>query len=108
MLKLNCSRWEQSIDVLRDQALSAEHPRTRERWMALYEICTGKNATKVGIDTGRNPQTVMEWVHRYNEIGPEAMVFKQTGGPPPLLGALPWSGDPTGAHPLCQKQLKPK
>jgi hypothetical protein len=41
MLKLNCSRWEQRIDVLRDQALSAEHPRTRERWMALYEICMG-------------------------------------------------------------------
>jgi Homeodomain-like domain len=92
MLKLNCSRWDQSIDVLRDQALSAEHPRTRERWMALYEICTGKNATKVGIETGRNPQTIMEWVHRYNEIGPEGMVFKQTGGHPPL----------------CQQQLKPK
>jgi hypothetical protein len=88
MLKLNCSRGNQIIDVLRDQALSAEQPRTRERWMAMYEICTGKNATTVGRGTGRNPQTIMEWVHRYNEIGPEAMVFKQTGGHPPLLGAL--------------------
>jgi transposase len=53
--------------------------------MALSEISTGKNATKVGTATGRNPQTIMEWVHRYNEIGPEAMVFKQTGGHPPPL-----------------------
>jgi Homeodomain-like domain len=90
MLKLNLSRWNQSIDGLRAQAVSAEHPRTRERWMALYEISTGKNATKVGTATGRNPQTVMEWVHRYNEIGPDAMVFKQTGDCPPL----------------CQKPLK--
>ncbi len=60
MLKFSCNRWELSIDVLRDQALSAEHPRTRERWMALYEICAGKNATKVGIDTGRNPQAIID------------------------------------------------
>jgi transposase len=92
MLKLNLDKWNQSIERLRDKAMSAEHPRTRERWMALYEIGMGKNATKVGTATGRNPQTVMEWVHKYNEIGPEGMVFKQTGGPPPL----------------CQKQLKPK
>jgi transposase len=50
--------------------------------MALYEICIGKNATKVVIATGRTPQTIMEWVHRYNDKGPEAIVVKQTGGPP--------------------------
>lgn len=92
MLKIDFSRWNQSADIMRDQALSSEHPRTRERWMALYEICIGKNATKVGSATGRNPQTIMEWVHRYNEKGPDALVFKQTGGHPPL----------------CQTQSKPK
>jgi transposase len=53
--------------------------------MALYEICTGKNATKVGTATGRNLQTIMDWVHRYNDKGPEAMVFKQTGGHRPFV-----------------------
>ena len=85
MLKIDFSRWNQSAEIMRDQALSAEHPRTRERWMALYEICIGKNATKVGSATGRNPQTIMEWVHRYNEKGPDALVFKQTGGHPPFV-----------------------
>lgn len=79
MLKLSLGDWEQTVDNLREQALTAEHPRTRERWMALYEIATGKNATVVGKKTGRNPQTVMEWVHQYNENGPSAMVFGQTG-----------------------------
>jgi hypothetical protein len=82
MLRIDFSRWNQSAAIIRDQALGAEHPRTRGRWMALYEICIGKNATKVVIATGRTPQTIMEWVHRYNDKGPEAIVVKQTGGPP--------------------------
>ncbi len=85
MLRIDFSHWRQSAEVVRDQVLSAEHLRTRERWMALYEICTGKNATKVGTATGRNLQTIMDWVHRYNDKGPEAMVFKQTGGHRPFV-----------------------
>jgi transposase len=88
MLKLDLSRWEHPVEDLRQLALTSDHPRTRERWMALYEIATGKNATVVGKKTGRNPQTVMEWVHRYNEQGPLALVFEQTGGHSPLC--LPW------------------
>jgi len=84
MLKLDLSRWQQTAEHLRELALSAAHPRTRERWMALYEIAAGKNATVVGKKTGRNPQTVMEWVHLYNDQGPLALVFEQTGGHPPL------------------------
>ena len=52
--------------------------------MALYDICNGKSATKVGTDTGRNLQTVMEWVHRYNEDSPETLVYQRSGGHPSL------------------------
>jgi len=52
--------------------------------MALYEICNGKNATQVSRETGRNPQTIMEWVHRYNQAGPETLVYQHSGGHPPL------------------------
>ena len=41
MLKVNCARWGQSKELLREEALKAEHPRTRERLMALYEISEG-------------------------------------------------------------------
>ncbi len=37
--------------------------------MALYEICGGKNASQVGRASQRNPQTVMEGVHRDNDEG---------------------------------------
>jgi transposase len=84
MLKVNSQRWQQSLEKLREQALKASHPRTRERFMGLYEIAKGKSATQVGRETNRNPQTVMEWVHRYNDSGSEALVYRHTGGHPPL------------------------
>jgi transposase len=85
MLKVECEKWNQSLEKLREEALKAEHPRTRERWMALYEICRGKNATQIGKETGRNPQTIMEWVHRYNDRGLEALIYQRTGGRLPLF-----------------------
>lgn len=84
MLIVNTERWQQDAESLREQALKAEHQRTRERFMALYEITQGHNATQVGLKTARNPQTVMKWVHRYNELGPEAMQYRRSGGHPPL------------------------
>ncbi len=54
MLKVNYHQWNQSIEELREMSLTAAHPRTRERFMALYEICLGKSATQVGKDSQRN------------------------------------------------------
>jgi hypothetical protein len=34
--------------------------------MALYEISQGRSATQVGVETKRHPQTIMGWVHQYN------------------------------------------
>lgn len=84
MLRLDCQKWEESPEDLRKHAFQAEHPRTRERFLALYEITQGKSATQVGRGTQRNPQTVMEWVHRYNEQGPSRLLYERTGGRPPL------------------------
>ena len=64
-------------------SLTAVHPRTREHFMALYEICLGKSATQVGKDSRRNPQTIMDWGHRYNNHGPDALKFRHTGAHPP-------------------------
>ena len=84
MLKVKVEKWSQTAEELRQLALSAEHPRSRERLMGLYEICGGKSATQVGLASGRNPQTVMDWVHRYNKKGIEALLYRHTGGHPPL------------------------
>ena len=52
--------------------------------MALYDICMGKNASQVGRESRRNPQTVMGWVHSYNRKGPESLLYRRSGGHPPL------------------------
>lgn len=85
MLKVNYAGWNQSKELLREEALKAEHPRTRERLMALYEISDGKSATKVAKQTQRNPQTVMSWVHQYNQQGLAALKYKRSGGKNPFF-----------------------
>ena len=84
MLKINTAKWQETPESLRKLALLEGHPRTRERLMALYEITQGKCASLVARETRRNPQTLMTWVHQYNNFGPKALKFKHTGGHPPL------------------------
>jgi transposase len=84
VLRVDYARWGGTAEDLRHVALSAPHARTRERALALYEITQGSCATRVAACTGRHPQTVMDWVHAYNERGPDALVFRRTGGRPPF------------------------
>jgi hypothetical protein len=64
--------------------MNAPHPRTRERFLALYDITQASCATRVAERTCRHPQTVMEWLHLSNIRGPEALVYQRTGGHPPF------------------------
>jgi len=84
VLRVDYARWGGTADDLRHVALSAPHARTRERALALYEITQGSCATRGAACTGRHPQTVIDWVHAYNERGPDALVFRRTGGRPPF------------------------
>lgn len=71
MLTIKTAAWQQTPEMLKDYALKSEHPRTRERFMALYEITQGQSSTQMAVQSHRNPQMVMDWVHRYNSGGPE-------------------------------------
>ena len=84
MLRVDHARWGQTPTDLRRLAMSASHPRTRERFLALYEITQESCATRVAERTHRHPQTVLEWLHLYNTRGPEALTYQRTGGRPPF------------------------
>jgi hypothetical protein len=84
MLHVDYARWDQTPEDLRRLATSAAHQRTRERFLALYEITQESCATRVAARTRRHPQTVMEWLHLYNSGGPGALVYRRTGGRPPF------------------------
>ena len=90
---------------LRELAMSASHLRTRERFLALYEITQESCATRVAAQARRHPQTVMEWLHLYNTRGPEALAYQRTGPPfarrsrPALARRSVPPNDPPRPHP---------
>ena len=86
MIRVEIRKWGQSLEDLRRLALQAEHPRTRERFLALCLIADGThNATTWADRFGRQDETVLRWLHTYNTEGPDALTYRRTGGPPPLL-----------------------
>jgi hypothetical protein len=84
MLQIDTFKWNQTPDDLRQLSLSSAHPRTRERFQALYEITREESAFSWSKVTGKRHSTILDWIRLYNEKGPAAMTWKRTGGWPPL------------------------
>ena len=86
MIKVEMAKWRQSVEDLRLASLNQAHPRSRERFQALYLIASGQfNATACATHIGRQDETVLRWLHLYNRHGPDALVYRHSGGRSPLL-----------------------
>ena len=86
MVRVDIAKWGQSLEDLRRASVQTTHRRSRERFQALYLIASGLfNATTCAAHIGRQDETVLGWVHRYNEHGPEALTYRRTGGRAPFL-----------------------
>lgn len=86
IVRPDVDKWGQTLADLRQLATDAEHPRTRERFLALYVIGSKQsNAARWSVEIGRTDETVLGWVHTYNAGGPEAMTYRRTGGRRPLF-----------------------
>ena len=83
-LKVSLSQWNQTPDCLLQQSIQAAHPRTRERFSALYQVAVGATAVTVARKLSRHHETVTGWIHLYNTKGPEAMTYRRSGGHPPF------------------------
>jgi len=89
MIRPDFSKWGQDDETIRRLGVEADHKRSRERFLALYMIGTGRsNASQWAEATDRNPRTVMEWIHRYNAEGAEALYYQHSGGRPPLFAQI--------------------
>ena len=55
-------------------------------WPVADERTQQVNATEWAKQIGRRNQTVMDWVHKYNEQGPAGQPHQWTGGRSPFLG----------------------
>ena len=85
MVRVDFERWQQPPGDLRRLALDSKHPRTRERFQALFEVAKGWSAMAWAAETKRRHSTVLEWINTYNERGPAALVYRRTGGWPPFV-----------------------
>lgn len=81
MVRPDFKKWNQSVEDMRRLSVEANHPRSRERFQALYMIGSGQaSASHWAQKIERQKQTVLKWVHRYNEAGPESLYYQATGG----------------------------
>lgn len=81
MIRPDFQKWAQNAEDIRHLSIEAEHARSRERFQALYMIGTGQaNASQWAKQIKRRKQTVLAWVHRYNESGPAGIKYQHTGG----------------------------
>lgn len=86
MIEVQTAKWRQTVEDLRLASLHEAHPRSRERFQALYLIASGQfNATACAAHIGRQDETVHRWVRLYNSHGPDALVYRHSGGRSPLL-----------------------
>lgn len=86
MVRPDVKKWGQTPSDLRRLSVEAEHPRSRERFLALYLIAMEQtSATRWAEEIGHTKETVLKWVHDYNESGPEGVKYRHTGGRPPFL-----------------------
>jgi transposase len=86
MVRVEMARWGQTLEDLRRASVEAAHRRSRERFQALDLIASGRfNAATCAAHIGRQDETVLGWVHRSNEHGPDALAYRRTGGRAPLL-----------------------
>ena len=67
-----------------------------QRYLALYEMTQGKSATRVAQMLNRHDETIHDWVHQYNEQGPQALVYVRTGGSPAISAPMPSSHEARG------------
>jgi hypothetical protein len=98
MVRIEMAKWGQTLEDLRRAAVQMPHRRSRERFQALYLIASGQfNATTCAAHIGRQDETVLGWVHRYNERGPDGLTYRRTGGRAPLLTSARPNRSPTSS-----------
>ena len=76
------ARWHVDVAAVRSRIYRAGNPRERERWHALWLLARGWSAAQVAEALERDPHTVGDWLHAFEQGGPPAVAFEQTGGRP--------------------------
>jgi transposase len=88
MVRPDFAKWQESAETMRQLSIEAEHPRSRERYQALYIVGSGQCTARQWAQViGREDETVLRWIHDYNAGGSGRVSYRHSGGVRPLFSA---------------------
>src|SRR3954470_273341 len=80
-------RADFSTDELRRLAAASKHANQSRRLLSLAAVVDGMSRVDAARIGGMDRQTLRDWVHRFNERGPEGLKDSWSKGHPPRLSA---------------------
>jgi transposase len=82
---IEISRTELSAEALRAMAAKSRDGAQVRRLLAIALVLDGNSRTEAAEQSGMDPQTLRDRVHRYDEAGIGGLVSRIAPGPRPLL-----------------------
>jgi len=76
-----------SADELRRLAAASKHANQSRRLLSMAAVLDGMSRADAARIGGMDRQTLRDWVHRFNERGPEGLKDSWSKGHPPRLSA---------------------
>ena len=80
-------RTDYSAGELRGLATTTRNANQSRRLLSLAAVLDGLNRTEAARIGGMDRQTLRDWVHRFNERGPDGLLDGWSKGPEPRLSA---------------------
>src|SRR4051812_4918428 len=80
-------RTDFSADELRRLAAATKNANQSRRLLSLAAVLDGMSRTEAKRSGGMDRQTLRDWVHRFNERGPDGLKDSWSKGKPPRLSA---------------------
>src|SRR5918998_6578416 len=78
-------RTDFSASELRRLAATTKNANQSRRLLSLAAVLDGMNRTEAARTGGMDRQTLRDWVHRFNQHGPEGLKDIRSKGIPPRL-----------------------
>src|SRR3712207_246137 len=78
-------RTDFSADELRRLAATTKNANQSRRLLSLAAVLDGMNRTEAARIGGMDRQTLRDWLHRFNEQGPDGLKDTWSKGNPPRL-----------------------
>lgn len=79
------TRLDHTSSQLRGLAAKSRDSARTRRLLAIAMVLEGASRREAAQQAGMDRQTLRDWVHRYNEAGPDGLVSRTAPGPVPKL-----------------------